>query len=605
MGNLFLPTLAEARAPNLTSQTARGPTEEALVVASFNDPVAVDYAEYTTQHQVAGCRLRIADLTKGWATRELKSAVGSAGIAALVVFLKPRLSAAERLVLDQCLRFVSQRQPRFVAVVSTFRIHLDDRCPAEAEAYVLRLATDLGVRPVVFRPAPVLSRGSLASNWLRRLGSWYPLVPRRLRGCGVDGDEFFAAIEAERQAHRPHEGRVYTLLGPNRPWRELLARYRPKGPWQACLTVVSAVLALLLVGQLGALVLALVTRARPSLRRWNLDTLRPRSFRELLTLCNKYNFPHVKVVGYNNGVIHFGHRYPGKTVVSTVHCDRVTRAGHGLVNADCGATVRKALNFLAGAGQELYVIPNYSYVCLGTSFFVPIHGSAVDYSTLADTITRVTLYDPARDCLLVTARHESTFRDHIYNLASDVVLLRLHLRVKPKARYYVRVEELRDPDPKDLLSALRDSAATNVEIRKARAGSSHVRVFKYYQDSGAAQGPVLELPRDSLGRLWDRLEENRITSFVMHALTRYFAWHVELFLPAEDFATFWRSHRALPLRKIQLRYIRRDGLPHSPFRAHDCVSADLFMLRRHRRRFEAYLRETFASIQTNPGKHSR
>ena len=90
----------------------------------------------------------------------------------------------------------------------------------------------------------------------------------------------------------------------------------------------------------------------------------------------------------------------------------------------------------------------------------------------------------------------------------------------------------------------------------------------------------------------------------MHALTRHFAWHVELFFTAEEFATFWAGHRALPLRKIQLRAIRRDGFPHSPFRDHDCVSADLFMFRRHRRRFEEYLARTFAVVRSNPGKHS-
>jgi hypothetical protein len=60
----------------------------------------------------------------------------------------------------------------------------------------------------------------------------------------------------------------------------------------------------------------------------------------------------------------------------------------------------------------------------------------------------------------------------------------------------------------------------------------------------------------------------------------------------------------LPLRKIQLRYIRRDGFPHSPFRDHDCVSADMFMFRKHREQFEAYLKKTFSVVRANPGKHS-
>ena len=68
------------------------------------------------------------------------------------------------------------------------------------------------------------------------------------------------------------------------------------------------------------------------------------------------------------------------------------------------------LDFLAGNHQELYVVPNYSYVCLGTSFFVPIHGSAVDYSTVADTICRVVLYDPDSDRIISAARDDDCLR---------------------------------------------------------------------------------------------------------------------------------------------------------------------------------------------------
>ena len=88
--------------------------------------------------------------------------------------------------------------------------------------------------------------------------------------------------------------------------------------------------------------------------------------RELLSLCHRHNIDHVKVVGYNNGVVHFGHRHPGKTIVSTIRCRRMVHAGPHTLKADCGATVRNALDFLARNDQELYVVPNYSYVCLGT-----------------------------------------------------------------------------------------------------------------------------------------------------------------------------------------------------------------------------------------------
>jgi hypothetical protein len=90
----------------------------------------------------------------------------------------------------------------------------------------------------------------------------------------------------------------------------------------------------------------------------------------------------------------------------------------------------------------------------------------------------------------------------------------------------------------------------------------------------------------------------------MHALSRHVAWHTELFFTAAEFELFWRTHAKVPLRKIQLRYIRRDGMPHSPFRDEDCVSADLFLLRFDKPAFDAYLQRTFAAVRTNPGKHS-
>ena len=160
------------------------------------------------------------------------------------------------------------------------------------------------------------------------------------------------------------------------------------------------------------------------------------------------------------------------------------------------------------------------------------------------------------------------------------------------------------PAPRWFSKRLQDTRASNVEIRKSKAANRTIEISKYYLAQGDATD-ALEVPRDSLGRLWDRLEENAITSYLMHTLTRRFAWHVELFFTAEEFKTFWATHQTLPLKKIQLRYIRRDGLPCSPFCAHDCVSVDLFMFRRHREVFEAYLKQTFAVVRANPGKHSQ
>ncbi len=519
-----------------------------------------------------------------------------------MVFLPRRLTATNRAALDDLLAWGAEQEAESLILVSSVRVHLQDPDAAEVEAHAFNQAKGLRPRTVIIRAGHILSPHSRVTAGLRRFGAWFPLVPRRLRSCCVVGDELFALIEAVRTT--PRSRRVYTLLGPNRPWRDLLAEHRTSGFPGVVLSAMAAVLSLLQIGNLAALVLNLWARCQQAWRAWNFDTLQPRSLRELIALANPFNRRHIKVVGYNNGINHFGQRYPGQTVVSTVRCAGVRRTGPETIAAGAGVTVRKALDYLAASSQEMYVIPNYSYVCLGTAFFVPIHGSAADFSTIADTITEAILYDPASDRILRTRREEPAFRETLYNLKSDVVVLQLGLRVKPKTRYFIHKEEVPGPTADNILGILRDPTACNVEVRQACTGAATVQVSRFYNNPGDTTGPVLELPRDRLGRLWDQLEENPVTSFLMHALTRHFAFHVELFFSDEQFGTFWETCRSLPLRKIQLRNVRRDGFPCSPFRDHDCVSADLFMFRWNRRRFLAYLKQTLPGVRSNPGKQS-
>ncbi len=583
-----------------------------LIVASFGDSVAEDYAAYVsgTDVGVVSCSLDPcgSNLPKADCGR----------VSAVVLFLKPRLTDADRRALDDFFERATQFEPDFLAIVNNFQAHFGSRDAEGAEAGCLARATRLFARAVVFRHGFVLSPNPRASFFLGRFGFVHPLIPNRLRSCFLDGNELFAAIEAERlrSASSPFpvgRQRTLTLLGPNARWRDQLAQHRGRGARNTCLMLLCALLSVLLIGEIAALLLFLALRVRNFLLRsegatwghWNFTTLRPGSMPELLALYNRYNYRHVKVVGYNNGVVHFGQRFPGKTVVSTVNCHRVVLTGKRLLKADCGATVRRAADFLSESGLELPVVPNYSYVALGTSFFIPIHGSAADFSTVADTITRVILYDPARARLIIGDRDDPAFREHVYNLRSEVLLLRLYLRTKPKSHYFVQRETLKEPNPEELLRTLRDPRATNVEIRESRASSDSVIVARYYSNPGAASAGALELPRDALGRLWDRLEENRVSSFLMHALTRRFAWHVELFFSADEFSLFWQVHQTLRLKKLQLRYIRRDGLPHSPFRDGDCVSVDLFTLRPSRYRLERFLTDKFPTVRMNPGKQSR
>ena len=599
-GATFLPEVAQPR---------RALPGRSVVIAGFGSGLAADFLAFLDREPRG-----VAILADG---PNVGVEIGDEPTS-LVLFLAPSLTDPDRRRLADLILAASRWPLNFVAIVGTFRVHLDDPVAAATEREVLQLIRSGGItaRVAVFRPGHVLGQNSGVSRWLRRLSPFSPLAPIYLRTCFVEGSELFAAIEAERSdggegadtdgpGRRPgRHQRVYTLLGANVSWRQMLERHRVASSGQRLVTTVAEVLSWLLVGSMVGLVVGLLARWVAMARSWSVGTIQPRSLGELLALCHRGNIERVRVVGYNNGVNHFGHRHPGRTIVSTSRCRRARQAGPGILQADSGATIRDARDFLQDRGEELYVVPNYSYVALGTAFFVPIHGSAVDYSTVADTMERVVLFDPDRDRIISASRDEAAFREHVYNPRSRAVVLRLYLRVKPKSSYFVRRETREGTTANDLLEALRDRDAANVEIRQGHAASPRVTIARYYTSAGDPSAPALESPRDALGQLWDRLEENPVTSFLMHALSRHLAWHTELFFTPGEFETFWRTHAEVPLRKIQLRYIRRDGMPHSPFRDEDCVSADLFLFRKDKPSFDAYIDRTFGSVRTNPGKHS-
>jgi hypothetical protein len=611
------PCEAEASPPDAAAREGKA-VDAIRLIAGGGDPVIADYARWAArtgreriaviaQPDVCGAIKECVQLhpAEGFSKAEYLAAHPQERIDSVVIILGRHATKAEQDLLSAVADLALEKRVDCVCLVSSFRVHLGDPDARRAEEFLLNRLKDSSARIVAFRPSHILSSRSRFSEALRKYCFLAPLAPARFTTCCVDGEELFAAIEQELSTSRPRKRRTYTLLGPNTSWKTLLARKRSEQPPGVLVSAIVTILQLLLIGQIAGLLLALLMRVFPKLRSYTLDTLHPTSVQELLTLYNKYNYRYVKIVGYNNGVVHFGHRYPGKTVVSTIRCNRAARVRGDFARFDGGVTVRQALEHLKEAGKELHVIPNYTYVSLGTAYFIPIHGSASDYSTLAETIDRVLLYDPVADRFVAASRKDAAFGHYLYNLAADVLLLRLTVRVKAKTPYFRKVLKCVDPSSQEILDYFHDGRAANVEVRKAKAAGREVTVSLYYTEGAEGETAALELPRDPLGSLWDRLEANPLTSVLFHGLIRRLAHHVELFLSESEFATFWQTHRTLPLSKIQLRYIRRDGMPHSPFREHDCVSADLFMLKKHKAAFEAYLRQSLPAVKLNPGKHSR
>jgi hypothetical protein len=225
-------------------------------------------------------------------------------------------------------------------------------------------------------------------------------------------------------------------------------------------------------------------------------------------------------------------------------------------------------------------------------------------STLGDTIERVLFYDPKQDRFIRAPRGSSTFTQMMYNRSASVLLLRLTLRTKPRGRYVLRRELQSRSDPEGLVGLLTDREPSNVEVRKSRARADTVEINRYYRSTTTEINDAIDVPRDGIGSLWDRLEQNRISAWLFHWFVRTFAYHVELFMSPGEFAAFWKIHRELPIKKIQLRCVRRDGLPHSPMRDGDRISADLIMWRWQRDVFLKAVRAAMPEVRFNPGKQS-
>jgi hypothetical protein len=506
-------------------------------------------------------------------------------------------------VIDRSVSIAARNAPCQVCVVGS--IHMGDghdESSAFEESFISRFQ-NVGVQTIVLRTGHLIDSSCRWPAAWSRFAAWYPLIPAAATSVFLDRDELFSAIDRVGAIPLGMRHRRLTLLGRRRPLRDVLAEFVQARATTRLATWLVSLLSWLQIGRIAGLFLIVAGRFYRPLQRWHISTLNPRSMTELLGLFHPLNQRYVALAGYNTGVTHFGWKYPGKTVIRTTGSGRLVRVRGQTVTVDAGVLLKRVIQELGVCGKELYVVPNYSYISLGTVFMVPVHGSGSDVSTLGETIEQALIYDPAVDKILRIRRGDDLFGRYMYNPSSGILVLRLRLRVRDKSRYFVKRSLLNLPSAADIWRTFCDAVASNIELRKSQAADSNVSVSKYYT-APSDDNEFLEIPRDSIGRLWDRLEENAVTSWLFHTYVRKCGFHVELFLDEREFEIFWRSHSALPLSKVQLRFVKRDRLSHSPFGDCDRISVDIFLKRKLSAPFLSFMKEHLPHARFNPGKHS-
>lgn len=570
------------------------------------DPVAADYAAHLQNHPDMG-EVILADWTKTGGrlsddvVRASTRSMPAGFLLRVLVFADGQSGRAFRRACGETRRLNRLHPVAALALVHPCGALAGDKQARQREEAVEQLAAAIRCPSAVFRCGVVWSEHSAARGTARRLGFLHPFLNDQIGTSFLDPDRLFAVLDEWQKAPASRFRMTRTVLGPRRPWREVWAESgRPAARWAR---LAGAFAAPVLRPMISALI-AQWWRWLPARRHWNLSCLAPRDTRELIDCFRGDNSPHVQPAGCNNGVRHFGWRFPDRLVCLTSGCGRRVRMAGGSVIVDAGVTLKRCVDELGRHGHALLVTPNYSYVAMGTAFFVPIHGSGSEVSTLGETIEAALLYDPRRDRIFRVRRGETGFDRYYYNRGAGVLLLRLRLRAKPRARYALARETLQSPSADALWEVFTCRQASNVEVRKHRAADASVEVYRYYAQAPAVRTETLELPRDHMGRVWDRIEENALAARLFHWLVRTRACHVELFMNADEFRVFWARHRNLPLNKLQLRPLRQDPSPHSPTWDGERVSVDLFMWRRRREEFLRFVTRHLPHVRFNPGKQS-
>lgn len=542
----------------------------------------------------------------------------------IVLFVDARASVREMLRLVRDIhRFRGSHRVQCVIVIESLAIHQADSCAIAMEEFLVETLKPLVDQLTLLRTGHLCWKENDSLNvprWLRRL------LPECLTSTFVEIHSLRCAIDDVLRSEEnvsssslPFRFPCHRISVPGRRWplckspgslepENCSGRIEQSETLGRTHLLKHPSLVHRAIHRLVGLATPLLKSVSPVFRRLTPDELKPRTVQELLSLCHRYSRADIQIAGYNNGVHHFGWKFPEKTVVSTASMEGRIRMSRDRITADAGKTLFDCIQALKPTDREFCVVPNYSFIAMGTLFFVPIHGSGSRVSTMGETIEKVLLYHCETGEFVSARRGSGVFQDAMYHRSSPWIVLRLTLRTQARQNLKVETTVLNDPSAAELCNQLQNPDASHVEIRKTRAADSKVTVRACYSgeqtDTDSAQRTTTDLPRDQIGRLWDRIEQTPVLSTVFHWYVRTRAFHTELFLTAAEFEVFWTHHRSLPLSKIQIRQMRQDGMQHSPCRSEDLISVDLFMSRRNHDVFCRFISDYLPNARHNPGKQS-
>ena len=297
----------------------------------------------------------------GW-----RHAIEQTQVLQMLLVLPTNLSKSDQRLVDSCAEYAHHQASFRVCLISSFSAHLGDAAQLQFENTLSQnFETAENCRVTVLRTGHRLETSTVLRKRLQLLAPTYPLLTTRWKSCFLDSDELSAAIEGLFEKTYWPRRRVITLLGHNRLLSDVLSEYKLPS---AATNAVSLLASLAKAVGVGAL-LGWAASFKKPFRLWQCQTIQPESTCELLALYNPYNHHHLAISGYNTGVVHFGWKYPDRTVVKTTAAGKCLRIGDRRVDVDAGLTLKRVNTALDRNNDEFYVLPNYSYISMGTTIF--------------------------------------------------------------------------------------------------------------------------------------------------------------------------------------------------------------------------------------------
>jgi len=613
--------------PSPASGSIRGASE--VILATASSSVARDYVFARTRKAASGSGDKLFSVALTFPNSEVFSegtspctppqcepgetrpqAVENRPLLATIFLDRRTLHNDAQFLLPELVQLAASGLPRMLIVIVNDAPLSDHPIGDSVENLVTSRLMPWNLQLTFVRTGIILNHSGGTVFWLKKLSNFRKMIPPQWSACLLSASRFFSILEYERRllcrpaADAPNWTSIRRISIPGRrtTWQHAFEELLPESQTPFLTRIAISIWWFTGMGHLIPTLLKLIQSFVTNSRESSRPVFSPASWRTLLRFCNRHSVDDIKIAGYNNGINHFGWKFPSQMVLSTSRIPGTIRLSGDCVTVDASVTLKDVMKYLEQKDRELQVIPNYSYICMGTSFFVPIHGSGSEVSTLGDTIESVLLFDRTREEFVFLKRGDEAFRCAMYDRSYPWLLVRLTLRTQKKRHFSMETSVLQDPSAEQVLAMFDNASASHVEIRKSHARQQQInlRIFRPISDASSS----LKLPRDHIGRTWDLLEETPVASSLFHWFVRTFAYHVELFMTHEEFQIFWKHHRSLPISKIQLRRVLKDGMANSACRDHDCISADLFMTRRNRDVFTRFISQHLPDVRSNPGKQS-